>query len=133
MYTSGFGGMGFMDSFMFGGGFEVLFFVVFALVIGGFLFTLIRGAAQWHKNNESPRLTVDASLVSRRTEVIRHHHGGADHIHHTTSTRYYATFEVESGDRMEFSVSGQEYGLLAEGDEGRLTFQGTRFLGFERQ
>lgn len=127
MYTSGFGGMGFMDSFMFGGGFEVLFFVIFALVIGIFLFTLIRGAAQWHKNNESPRLTVNASVVSRRTEVSG---GGGDTM---ASTWYYATFEVESGDRMEFAVSGREYGLLAEGDGGRLTFQGTRFLGFERQ
>ena len=48
----------------------------------------------------------------------------------TTSTRYYVTFQVESGDRMEFSVSGREYGLLVEGDTGRLTFQGTRYLGF---
>ena len=29
---------------------------------------------------------------------------------------------------MEFSVSGREYGLLVEGDTGRLTFQGTRYL-----
>ena len=43
------------------------------------------------------------------------------------------TFQVDSGDRMEFSVSGQEYGLLAEGDRGKLTFQGTRYLGFERE
>ena len=49
-----------------------------------------------------------------------------------TSTTYYATFQVESGDRMEFSVSGAEYGMLAEGDQGSLTFQGTRYLGFER-
>lgn len=51
----------------------------------------------------------------------------------STSTRHYATFQVESGDRMEFSITGREYGMLAEGDRGRLTFQGTRYLGFERQ
>ena len=33
---------------------------------------------------------------------------------------------------MEFSVYGEEYGMLAEGDEGKLTFQGSRYLGFER-
>jgi len=33
---------------------------------------------------------------------------------------------------MEFSVSGSEYGMLAEEDTGKLTFQGTRFLSFER-
>ena len=50
----------------------------------------------------------------------------------TSSTIYYVTFQVESGDRMEFSVSGTEYGMLVEGDEGRLTFQGTRYLSFLR-
>lgn len=53
--------------------------------------------------------------------------------HTSSSTTYYVTFQVDSGDRMEFSVSGQEYGLLAEGDRGKLTFQGTRYLGFERE
>jgi hypothetical protein len=33
---------------------------------------------------------------------------------------------------MELHVSGQEYGLLAEGDFGSLTYQGTRYLGFVR-
>lgn len=42
------------------------------------------------------------------------------------------TFEVKSGDRMELSVAGKEYGQMAEGDVGELSFQGTRFLGFER-
>ena len=44
----------------------------------------------------------------------------------------YVTFEVESGDRMEMNVRGSEYGMLAEGDVGKLTFQGTRYLNFER-
>ena len=34
---------------------------------------------------------------------------------------------------MEFHVSGQQYGMLVEGDQGKLSFQGTRFLNFERQ
>ena len=34
---------------------------------------------------------------------------------------------------MELPVTGPEYGMLAEGDRGRLTFQGTRYLGFERR
>ena len=51
----------------------------------------------------------------------------------TTDTSYYVTFQVESGDRMELSVTGSEYGMLVEGDEGKLSFQGTRYLGFERE
>ena len=49
-----------------------------------------------------------------------------------TFTTYYVTFQVESGDRMEFEVDGSDYGLLVQGDIGKLSFQGTRYLGFER-
>ena len=34
--------------------------------------------------------------------------------------------------RSEFHVSGKEYGMLAEGDIGTLTFQGTRYIDFTR-
>ena len=55
-------------------------------------------------------------------------------MHHTThSTTYYVTFQVESGDRMELHVAGHEFGMLIEGDRGMLTFQGIRYLGFERK
>lgn len=47
-------------------------------------------------------------------------------------TRYYVTFEFESGDQLELKVDGSEYGLLAEGDNGMLSFQDTRYLGFVR-
>lgn len=57
---------------------------------------------------------------------------GAHGFYTTTNTMYYVTFQMESGDRMEFQVSGIEYGMLAEGDTGELTFQGTRYLAFER-
>ena len=114
--------------------FSIMFTIVFVLVIGIFIVTMIKGISQWNKNNNSLRLTVPATVVAKRTNVSRHHHGGADHHHHTTtSTTYYVTFQVESGDRMELHVAGHEYGLLIEGDKGKLSFQGTRYLGFERQ
>lgn len=114
--------------------FSIMFTIVFVLVIGTFIVTAVKGIGQWNKNNNSPRLTVPATVVSKRTNVTRHHHGGANgHHHHHTFTTYYVTFQVESGDRMELHVAGHEYGLLVEGDNGRLTFQGTRYLGFERQ
>ena len=109
--------------------FSILFPLVFLVVLGMILFTVVGNLRTWSKNNASPRLTVPATVVAKRIDVSHHHHGGETH-HMTTSTRYYVTFQVESGDRMEFSVSGREYGLLVEGDTGRLTFQGTRYLGF---
>lgn len=126
----GFGGMGAFGGF---GMFNIMFTIVFILVIGTFVVMLVKGISEWNKNNHSPRLTVPATIIAKRTNVSRHRHGGANsHHRHHTSTTYYVTFQVESGDRMEFHISGQEYGLLIEGDHGNLSFQGTRYLGFER-
>ena len=110
---------------------SVMMPLMFVLVFGIIIVTLIRGIGEWNKNNHSPKLTVPAAVVSRRTAVSHHHHSGETHRVHT-STSYYATFQVESGDRMEFALSGTEYGMLAEGDTGELTFQGTRYLSFQR-
>lgn len=119
--------------------FDVIFPIVFALVLGMIIFTLVQGIMTWHKNNQSPRLTVEATVVAKRVNVEHHHHHNAGdatgaHGHHTlTNTYYYVTFQVESGDRMEFHVSGSEYGMLVEGDKGKLMFQGTRYLSFDRE
>ena len=111
--------------------FGVMFSLVFFTVIGIFVYTAVTGFRQWNKNNNSPRLTVPATVVTKRTNISSHHHG--DNHHHHTSTTYHVTFQFESGDRMELMLSGFDYGMLAEGDFGNLSFQGTRFLSFERR
>ena len=102
---------------------SLMIFGVFAVMI----WILV---SRWRKNENSPRLTVPAEVVSKRTAISRHRSSRTHHV--STSTSYYVTFQVESGDRMELPLSGSEFGLLIEGDRGRLTFQGTRFLSFER-
>lgn len=110
-------------------------FLIFAMVIGVFISVAVKGIGEWNKNNHSPRLTVPATVVTKRTNVSRHRHSQTStHMAYTsTSTTYYATFQFASGDRMELHISGQEYGMLVEGDFGELTFQGTRYLGFVRK
>lgn len=115
---------------MFFGLFNILFTIVFVAVAVVIIVTAIRSLGQWAKNNNSPRLTVPATVVAKRINVD--HHNGNDAAQYHSSTTYYATFQVESGDRMELRLAGNEYGLLVEGDKGKLSFQGTRFLGFER-
>ena len=100
--------------------------VIFVLVFGIIIVTMVRGVGEWNKNNQSPKLTVPVTVVAKRSDV----HRGIETMH--TFTSYYVTFQVESGDRMEFEVSDMEYGMLAEGDSGELTFQGTRYLNFQR-
>lgn len=114
--------------------FRIMFTLAFVLVIGMFLVFAVKGIAQWNQNNHSPRLTVPATIVAKRANVTRHHHGGAGgHHHHHTSTSYYVTFQFGGGDRMELLVSGSEYGMLTEGDQGDLSFRGTRYLGVGRK
>ena len=119
--------------------FSFLFPILFLLFIGMFFWMLFRNVRTWNQNNHSPRLTVPAAVVAKRTEVSHSSTAnagdvtGAHGYSTSTFTSYYVTFQVESGDRMEFSVGGSDYGLLAEGDIGKLSFQGTRYLGFERR
>lgn len=117
-----------MDSLgFFFGGIPIFIGLIFILVFGLIIFTIIKGISQWNKNNNSPMLSVPTQVVAKRSDT----RGGSGNS--SASTSYYVTFQVESGDRMELHVSGQEYGMLAEDDLGVLTFQGTRFLSFERR
>ena len=119
-----------MYSFGIGFGlFEIMFVVVFCIVIGTFIVIAVNGIRTWHKNENSPELTVQAKVVSKRMNVSHHMNNNTAS---SSSTTYYVTFEVPSGDRMELRVYGNEYGLLAEGDNGSLTFQGTRYKSFKR-
>lgn len=132
------GGMYMYDSFETGGDwffslFPVVFFSIFAIVLVIFISVGVRGLKEWNTNNQSPKLRVDAIVTSKRSEVRQgtsHHH---EHSSYHASTFYYATFQFEVGDRLEFSITSSQYGLLAERDVGTLTFQGTRFLSFERR
>lgn len=105
--------------------FPVFFCLIFLMVIGIFVAAIVRGGTTWFRNNQSPVLTVAASVVTKRTQMRPYSE------HHLAES--FVTFQVESGDRLELRVKGSEYGLLAEGDVGQLTFQGSRYLGFARQ
>ena len=110
----------------------VVFVVLLVGVVG-------RGIYVWLKNNRSPQVTTEARVVTKRMKVSGH--GGTaatrnisamNTVSSSTYTRYFATFELENGSRLELSVKEHEYGMLAEGGRGRLSYQGTRYLGFER-
>ena len=105
--------------------------LVFVLVIGGIIFAIVKGIGTWTWNNGQSVQAMPAHVVSKRTNTSgmgssMNGDGGS------VSTWYYVTFEMGGGERKEFGMSGREYGLLAEGDAGTLTFQGTRYKGFAR-
>ena len=109
----------------------IMFGILFVGVIG-------RGLWVWIRNNHSPVQTVDAQVAAKRMQVSGHglctagNTSAMNGISSSTNTRYFATFEMEDGKRVELSVKDKEYGMLAERDWGQLSFQGTRYLGFVR-
>ena len=102
--------------------FNVMSLVIGACIICVIVFVVAKSVNQKAKNDGSPRLTTYAQVVTKRTEVWGDH----------ANTTYYVTFEVDSGDRMELKVTGEEFGMLVEGDAGTLAFQGSRYHGFRR-
>lgn len=131
MYFDSFGGPGIMFTIV-----PILVAIGFIVVIGMLIYRAAQGAQRWKRNNDSPVLTVDATVVTKRSDVSHYHH--ANTTSNTmdmgySTTYYYVTFEVASGDRMEFQVQSEEFGMLVEGDRGKLTFQGTRYQGFIRE
>ncbi len=112
---------------------QLLVPIIFLLIFGIIIFTVVKGIAEWSNNNRQPILSVKAKVVSKRAHTSRNSSMHGDHHHHSSSTLYHVTFEVESGDRMELQVIAREYGLLVEGDVGKLIFQGTRYKSFQRE
>ena len=117
--------------------FPILFGLVFCLVMGMFIYAIVHNVKEKRANDAAPVLTVEVLVKTKRMDTY-HTSPTYDGDGHRTSsgsyhTSYYATFEVESGDRLELQVSDYEYGQLAEGDRGKLTFQRKRFLQFERE
>jgi hypothetical protein len=111
--------------------------IIFVIIIGTIIFRAVQGLSEWSHNNSQPVLIVPAKVVTKRQNVSvhqhhHHHDNGHVHSHDSTSTQYFATFELEGGARLELQISGRESGLLAEGDTGELTYQGTRYNGFRR-
>ncbi|MBO5239718.1 MAG: DUF2500 domain-containing protein [Lachnospiraceae bacterium] len=99
----------------------IMSFVIFAMAIGVMIFIFSRVLKQSRDNQKAPELSVYATVVSKRMRVMNE------------ITSYFATFQVDSGDRMEFHLTGNDYAMLAEGDYGQLSFKGTEFLEFVRK
>lgn len=84
---------------------------------------VLREGVSYANSKAQPIVPVDAKVIEKRTYV-----SGGEHTH----TTYYATFELENGSRMEFKIPRDEVGLLIEGDQGVLEFQGDLYCSFKR-
>jgi hypothetical protein len=106
---------------------DITFSVIVGLIVLSFLVYMVLSIAQAISNSQKPIESIPAKVVAKRAHVS----GGAGSAPSTTT--YYATFEYQGGSREEIRVSGQQYSMLAEGDQGTLSRQGTWFKGFDRR
>ena len=108
-----------------------LFFKIFGgtivtIIAAAIVFAIVRGLKMWLANNASELRTVNCFVVDKRTEVW----GGSGES--SANTNYYVTFEMDDRSRIELPMHGHSYGMIASGDRGLLTYQGTRFKEFKR-
>ena len=97
---------------------SVFSIIIFSFVIRAFL----RYFRHQKQVDRMPQQSAHARVVTKRSRIW------GEHSH----TAYYATFEFDSRQRIELNLSGEQFGLLAEGDDGTLTYQGDRFVNFQR-
>ena len=88
MFDSFFSGDGFISIFF------LLFIVAFVAILGMILVTFVRELSQRNRNNHSPRLTVEATVVATVTEnprllynLLRHLPGGKRRPHGAADER----------------------------------------------
>ena len=107
------------------------FIILFAAIIGVSLIIIV---AHWIKDRRSPRIVVQATISDKRIQKdyvsrLRNASPGT-HLHRIIT--YYVIFDLETGEHIELRISKLKYAELKKGSSGKLTFQGTRYIGFER-
>lgn len=105
------------DSFFSGDGFFSIFFllfiVAFVAILGMILVTFVRELSQRNRNNHSPRLTVEATVVAKRQSFSSHRSGGEMH---TTSTPVFR--HLPGGKRRPYGAADERPGLRYAGGGG---------------
>ena len=88
----------------------------------------------WLKNKLSPKVVVQSTISNKYMKKNNVYRQGdfAPGIHLREIITYYVTFNIESGEDIEFRVSKSKYLKLKKGNKGKLTYQGGRFIRFDR-
>ena len=103
--------------------------MIIGLIVLLFVPTILRAATAIRRASRvanSPERSAEASVLSKRVEVSAIERGKPEQ-------RHFATFQFPSGERVEFELTGHQFGLLAEADQGTLTWKGPRYVGFTRE
>jgi hypothetical protein len=110
--------------------FAVVFFGIFILI--GYM--LVKSFAERSRNNSSPIVTSRVTITAKTTNTAYRGNYIPDNINvQTPYNTYFITFEFVNGNRAEFNVPRSDYAYISEHDTGILTYQGSRYINFERE
>ncbi len=80
------------------------------------------------EQRKKPIQTVRATLISKRMDPrtsVSSKEGVSNFY-----VIYYLVFKLENGEEIEFLVKLKEYAIILEGNIGKLTFKGNRYIKF---
>lgn len=101
-----------------------LLIMIFAIPTGMALSKNVNNNIYGDGENEDTKEEKNAKIVARRS---------TPHPYNQTVLINKVVFELEDGSRVELAIKDPNtYGIMVEGDCGKLTYQGKKFIGFER-
>ena len=86
-----------------------IFVIIWFLI---FFYIIAKNIGQFIENENSPVLTISATIVDKRRKTHHHHHSNGHHVSHS----YLVTFETQDGEILELRVKRYEYNELEVGD-----------------
>ncbi|MDR0848856.1 MAG: DUF2500 domain-containing protein [Propionibacteriaceae bacterium] len=107
----------------------VVFVALIALIVVGVVLSGSKARRERQFNMKAPLVNSPARVVDERSAIT----GTSGQYGGSTSTSYFATFELPDGQRLEFAIDGVAAGQIVAGDTGTLYWQGTWFKGFQRE
>lgn len=104
------------------------------LIFGGaLLLVLLVMAVERLRIALSPLRTVTATVVEVDEHVSRTANiGSGPHRRHASSVTYFITFLLTGGEKVKLMVPSISAVCIQEGDQGKLTYRGHKYIAFEQ-
>lgn len=109
--------------------YTVSFIAMFCIIVGLSLIIVVR---QWWKNRHSPLIVTQATILDKHIEehYIKSKRNAGIGYRTRKVLIYYITFNLEGGEHIELRTNELVYSELQKGDYGKLTFKGSKYMGF---
>lgn len=78
----------------------IMVFIGFIFVFGIIIARSIQGAKEWKRNNNSPELTVEATVVTKRTDIYNHHNNVNNNMHSSSFKEHVILILNESNSQL---------------------------------